>query len=53
MLFVGMESAPRFDQIMQLEFGRGFTYNNPLRLNRVDLDYEIIEELVSPAFVLQ
>lgn len=45
LLFVGMESAPRFDQIMQLEFGRGFTYNNPLRLNRVDLDYEIIEEL--------
>ncbi|CAN2389124.1 Collagen type VI alpha 3 [Pristimantis euphronides] len=45
LLFVGTESAPRFDQIMQLEFGRGFTYNNPLRLNRVDLDYEIVEEL--------
>ncbi|XP_044160804.1 collagen alpha-3(VI) chain isoform X6 [Bufo gargarizans] len=45
LLFVGMENAPRFDQIMQLEFGRGFTYNNPLRLNRVDLDYEIVEEL--------
>ncbi|XP_073502794.1 collagen alpha-3(VI) chain isoform X3 [Phyllobates terribilis] len=45
LLFVGMESTPKFDQIMQLEFGRGFTYNNPLRLNRVDLDYEIIEEL--------
>lgn len=47
LLLVGLESVPRFDQIMQLEFGRGFTYNNPLRLNRVDLDYEIIEELVS------
>ncbi|XP_018415447.1 PREDICTED: collagen alpha-3(VI) chain [Nanorana parkeri] len=45
LLFVGLESVPRFDQIMQLEFGRGFTYNNPLKLNRVDLDYEIIEEL--------
>ncbi|XP_040213456.1 collagen alpha-3(VI) chain isoform X3 [Rana temporaria] len=45
LLFVGLESVPKFDQIMQLEFGRGFTYNNPLRLNRVDLDYEIIEEL--------
>ncbi|XP_069839243.1 collagen alpha-3(VI) chain [Dendropsophus ebraccatus] len=45
LLFVGMEGAPKFDQVMQLEFGRGFTYNNPLRLNRVDLDYEIIEEL--------
>nr|DBA19948.1 TPA: hypothetical protein GDO54_015703 [Pyxicephalus adspersus] len=45
LLFVGLESVPRFDQIMQLEFGRGFTYNNPLRLNRVDLDYEIVEEL--------
>ncbi|KAM5152433.1 collagen alpha-3(VI) chain [Mantella aurantiaca] len=45
LLFVGLETVSRFDQIMQLEFGRGFTYNNPLRLNRVDLDYEIIEEL--------
>ncbi|KAM3917826.1 collagen alpha-3(VI) chain isoform 4-T4 [Leptodactylus fuscus] len=45
LLFVGMEGAAKFDQIMQLEFGRGFTYNNPLRLNRVDLDYEIVEEL--------
>ncbi|KAG9473389.1 hypothetical protein GDO78_016524 [Eleutherodactylus coqui] len=45
LLLVGMESAPKFDQIMQLEFGRGFTYNSPLRLNRVDLDYEIVEEL--------
>ncbi|XP_056389375.1 collagen alpha-3(VI) chain [Hyla sarda] len=45
LLFVGMEGAPKFEQIMQLEFGRGFTYINPLRLNRVDLDYEIIEEL--------
>ncbi|KAG8559231.1 hypothetical protein GDO81_017268 [Engystomops pustulosus] len=45
LLFVGLESAPKFDQIMQLEFGRGFTYNNPLKLNRVDLDYEIVEEL--------
>ncbi|KAM4025434.1 collagen alpha-3(VI) chain [Anomaloglossus baeobatrachus] len=45
LLFVGMETTPKFDQIMQLEFGRGFTYTNPLRLNRVDLDYEIVEEL--------
>ncbi|XP_053328266.1 collagen alpha-3(VI) chain isoform X1 [Spea bombifrons] len=45
LLFVALENAQKFDQVMQLEFGRGFTYNNPLRLNRVDLDYEIIEEL--------
>ncbi|KAM4606910.1 collagen alpha-3(VI) chain isoform 2-T2 [Discoglossus pictus] len=45
LLFVGLENVAKFDQVMQLEFGRGFTYNNPLRLNRVDLDYEIIEEL--------
>ncbi|MEE6490859.1 hypothetical protein FKM82_016035 [Ascaphus truei] len=45
LLFVGLENVARLDQVMQLEFGRGFTYNNPLRLNRVDLDYEIMEEL--------
>ncbi|XP_063789282.1 collagen alpha-3(VI) chain isoform X1 [Pseudophryne corroboree] len=45
LLLVGMESVPKFDQVMQLEFGRGFTYKNPLRLNRRDLNYEIIEEL--------
>lgn len=31
---------------MQLEFGRGFTYNRPLRLNLLDLDYELAEQLV-------
>ncbi|XP_075036483.1 collagen alpha-3(VI) chain [Mixophyes fleayi] len=49
LLFVGLESVPKFDQVMELEFGRGFTYKNPLRLNRRDLDYEIIEELDSIA----
>lgn len=32
---------------MALEFGRGFTYNRPLRLNLLDLDYELAEQLVS------
>ncbi|KAM8934133.1 collagen alpha-3(VI) chain [Pelodytes ibericus] len=45
LLFVALENAARFDQVMHLEFGRGFTYTNPLRVNRVDLHYEIIEEL--------
>lgn len=33
---------------MQLEFGRGFTYNRPLSLNLLDLDYELAEQLVGP-----
>ncbi|KAM9305123.1 collagen alpha-3(VI) chain [Gastrophryne carolinensis] len=45
LLFVGLEGVPKFDQLMQLEFGRGFTYNNVLRINRQDLEYEIQEEL--------
>ncbi|KAM4697336.1 collagen alpha-3(VI) chain [Rhinophrynus dorsalis] len=45
LLFVGLENVAKFDQLMNLEFGRGFTYTNPLRLNRVDLDFEIAEEL--------
>lgn len=32
---------------MQLEFGRGFTYNRPLRVNLLDLDFELAEQLVS------
>jgi collagen type VI alpha len=32
---------------MHLEFGRGFMYDRPLRLNLLDLDYELAEQLVS------
>lgn len=32
---------------MQLEFGRGFTYNRPLRANLLDLEFELAEQLVS------
>ncbi|XP_029462348.1 collagen alpha-3(VI) chain isoform X2 [Rhinatrema bivittatum] len=45
LLFVGLEKVPKFEEVMQLEFGRGFTYNRPLRLNLLDLDFEIAEQL--------
>nr|XP_033802565.1 collagen alpha-3(VI) chain isoform X2 [Geotrypetes seraphini] len=44
-LLVGLEKVPKFEDMMKLEFGRGFTYKNPLRLNLLDLDYEIAEEI--------
>ncbi|XP_069081666.1 collagen alpha-3(VI) chain [Pleurodeles waltl] len=45
MLLVGLEGVQKFEDVMHLEFGRGFTYNRPLKLNLLDLDYEIAEEL--------
>lgn len=47
LILVGLERVPNLEQLMQLEFGRGFTYNRPLRLNLLDLDYELAEQLVS------
>ncbi|XP_053554835.1 collagen alpha-3(VI) chain isoform X3 [Bombina bombina] len=45
LLFVGLENVPRFDQVMQLEFGRGFTYTIPLTANQADVGFNIIDEL--------
>lgn len=44
---MGLERVANLEQLMQLEFGRGFLYNRPLRLNLLDLDYELVEQLVS------
>lgn len=46
-ILVGLERVPKFEEPLQLEFGRGFRYTRPLRLNIMDLDYELMEELVS------
>ncbi|KFV17936.1 Collagen alpha-3(VI) chain, partial [Tauraco erythrolophus] len=45
LIFVGLDRVSNFDQVMQLEFGRGFTYNRPLRVNLLDLDFELAEQL--------
>ncbi|XP_058521155.1 collagen alpha-3(VI) chain [Ochotona princeps] len=45
LIFVGLERVANLDQVTQLEFGRGFMYNRPLRLNLLDLDYELAEQL--------
>ncbi|XP_063018763.1 collagen alpha-3(VI) chain isoform X2 [Melospiza melodia melodia] len=45
LIFVGLERVANFDRVMQLEFGRGFTYNRPLRVNLLDLDFELAEQL--------
>lgn len=46
LILVGLERVANLEQLMQLEFGRGFLYNRPLRLNLLDLDYELAEQLV-------
>ncbi|XP_010154423.1 PREDICTED: collagen alpha-3(VI) chain [Eurypyga helias] len=45
LMFVGLDRVSNFDKVMQLEFGRGFTYNRPLRVNLLDLDFELAEQL--------
>ncbi|XP_007114155.2 collagen alpha-3(VI) chain isoform X4 [Physeter macrocephalus] len=45
LIFVGLERVSNLEQLMQLEFGRGFMYSRPLRLNLLDLDYELAEQL--------
>ncbi|RVE58535.1 hypothetical protein OJAV_G00210240 [Oryzias javanicus] len=44
-ILVGLERAENFEQALLLEFGRGFKYTRPLKLNIMDLDYELLEEL--------
>uniref|UniRef100_A0A8D0GWS9 Collagen alpha-3(VI) chain n=1 Tax=Sphenodon punctatus TaxID=8508 RepID=A0A8D0GWS9_SPHPU len=44
-ILVGLERVQKFEDVMQLEFGRGFTYNRPLRVNLLDLDFELAEQL--------
>lgn len=46
-ILVGLERVPRFEEALLLEFGRGFRYTRPLRVNTMDLEYELMEELVS------
>uniref|UniRef100_A0AAQ6IM24 Collagen, type VI, alpha 3 n=1 Tax=Anabas testudineus TaxID=64144 RepID=A0AAQ6IM24_ANATE len=44
-ILVGLERVPKFEEALLLEFGRGFRYTRPLRVNVMDLDYELMEEL--------
>uniref|UniRef100_A0A9J8BV56 Collagen alpha-3(VI) chain n=1 Tax=Cyprinus carpio carpio TaxID=630221 RepID=A0A9J8BV56_CYPCA len=44
-ILVGLEKVPQFEDAVLLEFGRGFRYTRPLRVNLMDLDYELLEEL--------
>ncbi|XP_069388605.1 collagen alpha-3(VI) chain isoform X3 [Paralichthys olivaceus] len=44
-ILVGLERVPKFEEALLLEYGRGFRYTRPLRLNIMDLDYELMEEL--------
>lgn len=43
---VALERVPQFEDAVLLEYGRGFRYTRPLRINLMDLDYELLEELV-------
>ncbi|XP_073668118.1 uncharacterized protein [Paramisgurnus dabryanus] len=44
-ILVGLERVQRFEDATLLEFGRGFRNTRPLRVNLMDLDYELLEEL--------
>ncbi|KAM4731405.1 collagen alpha-3(VI) chain-like [Anableps anableps] len=44
-IMVGLERVERFEEALLLEFGRGFRYTRPLKLNVMDLDYELLEDL--------
>uniref|UniRef100_A0A0S7F457 CO6A3 n=2 Tax=Poeciliopsis prolifica TaxID=188132 RepID=A0A0S7F457_9TELE len=44
-ILVGLERVEQFEEALLLEFGRGFRYTRPLKLNVMDLDYELLEEL--------
>ncbi|XP_053536818.1 uncharacterized protein col6a3 isoform X3 [Ictalurus punctatus] len=43
-ILVALERVPLFENAVLLEFGRGFR-SKPLRVNVMDLDYELLEEL--------
>ncbi|XP_021102984.1 collagen alpha-3(VI) chain isoform X4 [Heterocephalus glaber] len=45
LILVGLEQVANLEQLAHLEFGRGFMYDRPLRLNLLDLDYELAEQL--------
>ncbi|XP_073702285.1 collagen alpha-3(VI) chain isoform X3 [Garra rufa] len=44
-ILVALERVPRFEDAVLLEYGRGFRYTRPLRVNLMDLEYELLEEL--------
>uniref|UniRef100_A0A8C6U7F4 Collagen, type VI, alpha 3 n=1 Tax=Neogobius melanostomus TaxID=47308 RepID=A0A8C6U7F4_9GOBI len=46
-ILVALERVPKFEEAVLLEYGRGFRYTRPLRINIMDLDYELKEELDS------
>nr|XP_013012877.1 collagen alpha-3(VI) chain isoform X4 [Cavia porcellus] len=45
LILVGLERVVDLERLAHLEFGRGFLYDRPLRLNLLDLDYELAEQL--------
>ncbi|XP_047198474.1 collagen alpha-3(VI) chain isoform X2 [Hippoglossus stenolepis] len=44
-ILVGLERVDKFEEASLLQYGRGFRYTRPLRLNIMDLEYELREEL--------
>ncbi|ETE68231.1 Collagen alpha-3(VI) chain, partial [Ophiophagus hannah] len=45
LILIGLDRVSNFKEAMKLEFGRGFTYNRPLEVNQLDLDFEVTEQL--------
>uniref|UniRef100_A0A8C6XXS5 Collagen alpha-3(VI) chain n=1 Tax=Naja naja TaxID=35670 RepID=A0A8C6XXS5_NAJNA len=45
LILIGLDRVSNFKEAMKLEFGRGFSYNRPLLVNQLDLDFEVTEQL--------
>ncbi|XP_055485815.1 collagen alpha-4(VI) chain-like [Psammomys obesus] len=45
LLLIGMEGAPKLEELQELEFGRGFTYRQPLSTSLLSLPSVLLKQL--------
>ena len=51
LLFVGLEGVHKLEELQELEFGRGFIYNQPLSITLKSLPSILLKQLVSIFFL--
>lgn len=51
LLFVGLEGVHKLEELQELEFGRGFIYNQPLSTTLQSLPSILLKQLVSIFFL--
>lgn len=47
LLFIGLEGVHKLEELQELEFGRGFLYNQPLSITLQSLPSILLKQLVS------